>query len=99
VNLWLGWAGAAHVRQVVGVLRPAAFIPHHWDDFWEPVFLGVRRPYSAPAVSELLAASGVRSLAPTNYFDRFRLTTGGLATDGDGGIRAKLGVRAASTGR
>ena len=99
VNVWLGWAGAAHVRQVVSVLRPAAFIPHHWDDFREPIFVGVRRPYSAPAVTEVLAGSGVRSLAPVNYFDRFRLTTRGLTTDGDGGIRAKLGVPAPPTGR
>lgn len=99
VNVWLGWAGAAHVRQVVNVLRPAAFIPHHWDDFWEPIFLGVRRPYSAPSVTEVLAANDIRSLAPVNYFDRFRLTTRGLTTDGDGGIRAKLGVPAAPPGR
>ena len=99
VNLWLGWAGAAHVRQVVSVLRPATFIPHHWDDFREPVFLGVRRPYSAPALANALAESGIRSVVPANYFDRFRLTTKDVTRDGDGGIRAKLGVQAAPTGR
>jgi L-ascorbate metabolism protein UlaG (beta-lactamase superfamily) len=99
VNLWLGWAGAAHVRQVVSVLRPRAFIPHHWDDFREPIFLGVRRPYSAPGVTEVLEANDVRSLIPVNYFDRYRLTTRAVLRDGDGGIRAQLGIPSAPTGR
>ena len=99
VDLWLGWAGAPHVRQVVGVLRPGAFIPHHWDDFWDPIFLGVRRPYSAPAVAEVLKAHGVVSLPPLDYFDRFRLSTRALTRDGDAGIRARLGMPTRQSGR
>lgn len=90
VDVWLGWAGAPHVRQVVDVLHPRAFIPHHWDDFREPIFAGVRRPYSAPAVAEVLKESRVALLPPFDYFDRFRLSRSGLMRDGDAGIRVRI---------
>ncbi len=62
-----------------------------------------RDPASAASGAVLTSVNvwlgGVRSLAPINYFDRFRLMARGLTTDGDGGIRAKLRVPAAPTGR
>jgi L-ascorbate metabolism protein UlaG (beta-lactamase superfamily) len=93
VAVWLGWPGLAHVQQVASVLRPTAFIPHHWDDFWEPIENGVQRGYSAPAVTSALSSAGVRSIAPSNYFDRFRVETSGVTPEGDAGVRARLGVR------
>ena len=92
VDVWLGFPGSAHVAQVVSALRPSAFIPHHWDDFWEPIERGVRAPYSAPTVATALASAGVRLVVPTNYFDRFRVETTGVTAEGDNGVRRRLGI-------
>lgn len=97
VTVWLGFPEREHVRQVVSVLQPATFIPHHWDDFWAPMLAGVRTPYSATLVTTALTALGVRSVVPVNYFDRFRVDPTGVTPEGDGGVRAKLGVASAAS--
>jgi L-ascorbate metabolism protein UlaG (beta-lactamase superfamily) len=92
VDVWLGHPTVAHVRQVAGVLRPSAFIPHHWDNFREPIENGVRTPYASPTVASALESLGVRLVVPTNYFDRYRLEASDVTAEGDGGVRARLGV-------
>ena len=85
VDVWLGFPNAEHVRQVAEVLRPRAFIPHHWDDFWEPMTAGLHTPYRAAGVTDVLTADGVRVLVPARYFERFRLDAGGVNAEGDSG--------------
>ena len=80
------------MRQVTELLLPRTFIPHHWDDFWAPLLDGVRAPYENPALLEMLDGRGIRAVVPTNYFDRFMLTTVRVAVLGDGGVRSELGV-------
>jgi hypothetical protein len=92
VDLWIGAGSLEHVRQVTELLLPRAFIPHHWNDFRAPLLDGVRAPYENPALFEALDAFGIRPIVPTNYFDRFRLTTARVVVLGDGGVRARLGV-------
>jgi L-ascorbate metabolism protein UlaG (beta-lactamase superfamily) len=99
INVWIGFPATEHARQVASVLRPTIFIPHHWDDFWEPMLEGVRTPFSATAVTTALAAAGVRSVVPTNYFDRFRVGTTGVTAEGDDGVRARLGIPSPPSGR
>ncbi len=92
VDLWIGFPGAAHVRQVAPLLRPRSFIPQHWDDFWEPTLNGLRPAFSPAAAVDALAELGTTAVIPTNYFERFRVDAGGVTPEGDGGIRARLGV-------
>lgn len=92
VDVWLGFPSAPHIAQVAGVVRPRAFIPHHWDDFWSPITSGVRQPFTSQAMDAALASMGVRAIVPSNYFDRFRIDSTGVVAEGDAGVRARLGV-------
>ncbi|HUG42323.1 MAG TPA: MBL fold metallo-hydrolase [Longimicrobiales bacterium] len=72
VDLWIGFPGAAHVRQVVPVLRPGAFIPHHWDDFWTPMSQGIAEPFAGDAIRPYLDSAGVALVPPVAYYQRMR---------------------------
>jgi hypothetical protein len=89
VDVWIGFPGEEHVQQVVATLRPRAFLPHHWDDFWEPMLDGLSAPYPAADVNAALDALGVRVFVPA-YFETFRVDTAGMTSEGDPGIGARL---------
>lgn len=83
VDAWIGFGGTAHVRQVAPLLRPRAFLPHHWDDFWVPLTEGTGRPFNAEPLQPVLDPAGVRLVVPSAVFDRFRLTTSGIVPLGN----------------
>jgi len=93
VDVWIGFGGDEHhVQQVVSVLQPRTFVPHHWDDFWSPMRDGVRQGFRGAGVAPVLGGSGIQLLTPGNYFDRVVVTASGAAlADGDATRRA-LGV-------
>ena len=70
VDVWIGFPGAEHVRQVVPSLRPATFVPHHWDDFWTPISSGVGRPFTGEAIRPYLDSAGVALVIPAAYYER-----------------------------
>jgi L-ascorbate metabolism protein UlaG (beta-lactamase superfamily) len=72
VDAWIGFGGAAHVRQVAALLRPRALVPHHWDDFWTSMTQGPGRGYSAAAVQPFLDSAGIRLVIP-EYYGTLRL--------------------------
>ena len=74
VDVWIGFPGPAHVRQVVPALRPATFIPHHWDDFWRSMGHGAGEPFSGEEIRPFLDSAGVRLLVPAAYYHRFQPT-------------------------
>lgn len=83
VDLWIGFGGAAHVRQVAETLRPRAFIPHHWDDFWSSMDHGPGATFDPATLAPILDPLGTRITVPAMYYERFRLdTAAGLAPDG-----------------
>ncbi|MBW3552768.1 MAG: MBL fold metallo-hydrolase [Gemmatimonadetes bacterium] len=70
VDVWIGFPGSEHVRQVVTTLRPATFIPHHWDDFWTSVRYGVREPFTGEGIRPFLDSAGVALAIPAAYYHR-----------------------------
>jgi hypothetical protein len=78
VDLWIGTGGVAVSQMVVPVIKPAAFLPVHWDDFWAPFSAGVTTPYSDPPTEAFMAAAGVRVVRPAQYMDKWRLDRSGV---------------------
>jgi hypothetical protein len=78
VDLWIGSGGAPLARLVLPVLRPKAYLPVHWDDFFSPIEAGVAKPYADPALEALLADAHVALVRPAQYFDRWSLDPNGV---------------------
>jgi len=73
VELWIGFGGTEHVRQVAETLRPRAFIPHHWDDFWSHMDLGPGATFDPQPLAPILDPLDTRILIPSAYYDQFLL--------------------------
>lgn len=93
VDLWIGFGGTEHVRQVTETLRPLAFVPHHWDDLWTPLTDGPGRAFQASSLDRFLDEAGLRLIVPANYFDRIVLTTDSVRIEDGGPLRRALGIR------
>lgn len=91
VDLWIGGGGASLARLVLPVLRPAAYLPVHWDDFFTPFEAGVSAPYADPAVESLLDSAGVRLVRPRQYYDRWRLDRTGVHPVANDSLQRALG--------
>jgi hypothetical protein len=98
VDLWIGFGGAEHVGQVARTLRPLAFAPHHWDDFWTPLEAGPGRTFRASSIVPLLEQAGVRLVVPAQYFDRLILTSDSVRLEDGDAVRQVLGVSEAPAG-
>lgn len=94
VDLWIGTGGVAIAERVLPVIKPRAYLPVHWDDFWSPFQAGVTRPFSDPPLKELLAKSGVLLIAPAQYMDKWRLDTSGVRPIPNTVVKKALGFRA-----
>lgn len=91
VDLWLGFSEASHVAQVVSLIRPDAYIPHHWDGLFFPFFDGLPLPFSNPEVEELLDDEGVTFLPQRQYMDKYKLGANGITPMPNHHIKQKLG--------
>jgi L-ascorbate metabolism protein UlaG (beta-lactamase superfamily) len=78
VDLWIGTGGAAIAALLLPVLRPKAYLPVHWDDFFGAFEAGVSVPYSDPALETALRHAGVQLLRPAQYMDKWRLDQRGV---------------------
>lgn len=78
IDLWIGPGGVAVSQLVVPVIKPVAFLPVHWDDFWSPFSAGVSEPYSDPATEAFMSTAGVRFVRPVQYMDKWRLDRRGV---------------------
>jgi L-ascorbate metabolism protein UlaG (beta-lactamase superfamily) len=78
VDLWIGTGGVAVAKLLAPVLKPKAYIPVHWDDFFAPFEEGVTRPFSDPELATFLAGANIRLLAPEQYMDKWRLDADGI---------------------
>ena len=78
VDLWIASGGAPLARLVLPVLRPKAYLPVHWDDYFSTIEAGVAKPYADPALEPLLDSAGVTLVRPAQYFDRWRLDRSGV---------------------
>ena len=91
VDLWIGTGGAAIAKLVAPVIRPKAYIPVHWDDFFAPFEAGVTKPYSDPELEAFLAASHIKLLKPEQYMDKWRLDADGISAEPNLDIKGTLG--------
>jgi hypothetical protein len=78
VDLWIGGGGAPLAKLVLPVLRPKAYLPVHWDDFYSPLAAGVAKPFADPALESLLDSAHVTLVRPAQYLDRWRLDRSGV---------------------
>jgi len=91
VDLWIGTGGTAVARLLVPVLRPKAYMPVHWDDFFAPFERGVTRPYSDPELQAFLAAAGVQLIVPQQIMDKWRLDPDGIVPEPNDAVKSTLG--------
>ena len=91
VDLWIGTGGIAVARLVAPVLKPKAYLPVHWDDFFAPFERGVATPYSDPDLETFLAESHIQLLKPHQYMDRWRLDADGITTESNEAVKRALG--------
>ena len=92
VDLWIGAGSEAVARLILPVLRPRAYLPLHWDDFFAPFQGGVSTPYADPAMQRLLDSAGVRLVVPAQYMDRWRLDTRGVHAVDNRAAKRALGL-------
>ena len=91
VDLWIGTGGAAVAQLVVPILRPRAFLPVHWDDFYAPFEAGVTKPYADTALAVFMTRSAVTVLEPRQYMDKWRLDTHGVRAIDNSAVKRMLG--------
>jgi hypothetical protein len=92
VDLWIGGGGAPLARLVLPVLRPKAFLPVHWDDFYSPLEAGVAKPFADPALESLLDSAHVTLVRPAQYLDRWRLDRTGVHAVANDAPKRTLGL-------
>ena len=93
VDLWVGAGSTAVMKRMQPILRPRAFLPIHWDDFWSAFDAGVASPYSDPATDAFLREAGVKVIAPRQYMDKWRLSRDGIAEVENAAVKRALGFK------
>ena len=93
VDLWIGTGGAEVAALVLPVLKPAAYLPVHWDGLFSPFNSGLPAPYSDAQLEKLLADAGVALITPTQYMDKWRLDRSGVHALDNRAVKSKLGLR------
>jgi len=91
VDLWIGSAGQSIAALVLPVLKPKAFLPVHWDDFYGAFKAGVSTPYSDAAVEVMLRNAGVQLVQPAQYMDKWRLDASGIRAVPNDAVKRALG--------
>jgi hypothetical protein len=92
VDLWIAGGGAPLARLVLPVLRPKAYLPVHWDDFYSPLEAGVAAPYADAALESLLDSARVTLVRPAQYLDRWRLDRSGVHAVANDAQKRALGL-------
>lgn len=96
VALWIGYSDRRLAEVVGKVLRPQTHIPHHWDGLFTSFFAGVPYAYASIAGTDDTIAECERQaitlLAPLQYLDKYQLTTQGVTTVANDGLKQKLAL-------
>ena len=93
VDLWIGYGNSYHVEQVISVLKPKAFIPHHWGGIWSQFFEGVKAPYTNERLTTVLKDAGIALHIQNQFIDKFRLDKNGIASISNDVIKKRLGFQ------
>ena len=91
VDLWIGTGGLPIAQLVLPVLKPKAYLPVHWDDFFAPFEAGVTAPYSDPPLEAFLAESKVQLVKPEQYMDKWQLGADGVKRVSNVAVKRALG--------
>ena len=91
IDLWIGTGSRAVAERVLPVLRPAAYLPIHWDGLWETFEDGLARPFADPALEAFLDSSGVALVEPRQFMDSWRLDPEGLHPRANAAAKRALG--------
>ena len=93
LNLWIGYHSTAQVKQVIAILKPKAFLPHHWDGVWSNFFKGLLKVYSNQSLKELLARENINFLPQQQYMDKYKLDIQGIHKVPNPKVKEKLGFK------
>jgi len=91
VDLWLGYNNSLHVKQVISVMRPDAFIPQHWGGLWSDFFKGLQSPYSNERLISVLREEGIDFFPQTQFMDKYRLDKAGVIPVTNDEVKKRLG--------
>jgi hypothetical protein len=91
VDLWIATGGRDLAALVLPVLKPAAYLPVHWDGLFGPFKAGPSQPFDDPELARLLADAGVHLIIPVQYMDKWRLDTEGIRALDNSAVKRKLG--------
>jgi len=73
------------------VLKPNAYLPVHWDDFFAPFEQGVTKPYADPELQTLLEQHKIQLIRPQQYMDKWRLGASGIVPEPNEVVKRALG--------
>jgi hypothetical protein len=91
VDLWIGTGGIAIAKLLEPVLKPKAYLPVHWDDFFSPFERGVTTPYADAELEAFLAQAKIKLIKPQQYMDKWRLDPTGIEPEGNDDVKRSLG--------
>ncbi len=91
VDLWLGFNSSYYVEQVIPILKPNAFIPHHWGGLWSPFFDGPSYSFSNARLDSVLTDAGIDFHIQKQFMDKYRLDASGIKPISNDAVKAKLG--------
>jgi hypothetical protein len=91
VDAWIATGGLPVAQMVVPVLRPKAYLPNHWDGLFNPFWAGMPYPFKDDALRAYLDAQKIPLVAQAQYFDKFVLSSGGVARDANHAVKRVLG--------
>ncbi len=92
VDAWIGTGGLPVAQMVVPVIHPKAYLPNHWDGLFNPFWPGMPYPFKDEALRDYLGAQKVVLVPQTQYFDKFILSRGGIASDVNHAVKSALGT-------
>ena len=91
VDAWIGTGGLPVAQLVVPVIRPKAYLPSHWDGLFNPFWPGMPYPFKDDPLRDYLGAQKVVLVPQTQYFDKFILSSSGVASDVNHAVKSALG--------
>ena len=94
-NLWLGapFGGSATLDPYLDIVRPKAFVPHHWDGLTPVLADGPTIRFDPGGLDEDLAARGTALVVPDAYLEKVELGPNEVRLDPNLEVRTALGLR------
>jgi hypothetical protein len=74
------------------LVRPQAFVPHHWDGLTPVLADGVAAPFVAGDLEPELERRSVALIAPRQYLDRLVLDRAALHIEANVAVKSPIGV-------